>query len=294
MFRTWRDNYIFLVRRTLACLLLVSGVGLSAQKSSATSQTNPAAAQSTERLQPIPLTQSLPCSPNQPPAYKPLRYEEDYSYLKDPDRRTDLLDALKYIPLSSREGWYLSLGGEIRERYEFFHNEESGSQPANRHGNNSYALQRYLLHGDLHLGSHFRFFLQVVSGLENGRIGGPRPDIDRDIFDVHEAELQCLMPIGILESSERLEVNIGLPGFHAHEIEVGIEPRRLFIRARKEKEASQKSNERNDTEPRFDGVFRALNLPDQVDPTRVTATFAHGNLYVMLSRVSAQALNPNH
>jgi len=34
-----------------------------------------------------------------PPAYKLLRYEEDYSYLKDPSRRTDFWDPIKYIPL---------------------------------------------------------------------------------------------------------------------------------------------------------------------------------------------------
>src|SRR5438128_1601680 len=34
-----------------------------------------------------------------PPAYKLLRYEEDYSYLKDPTRRTDFWDPIKYMPL---------------------------------------------------------------------------------------------------------------------------------------------------------------------------------------------------
>jgi hypothetical protein len=29
------------------------------------------------------------------PTYKLLRYDEDYSYLKDPDRRTDFWDAIK-------------------------------------------------------------------------------------------------------------------------------------------------------------------------------------------------------
>src|ERR1041385_4482894 len=57
---------------------------------------------------------------NQSPPYKLLRYDEDYSYLKDPTRRTDIWDPVKYIPLGSREGWYLSLGGEMRLRYEFF------------------------------------------------------------------------------------------------------------------------------------------------------------------------------
>jgi hypothetical protein len=164
-----RDNVVFSIVGALTCLLLEVSTGAFAQQQS---------------------------SPNQPPAYKPLRYEEDYSYLKDPSRRTDFWDPVKYIPLGSRAGWYLSLGGELRVRYEFFHNEEAGGQPADGQGNNNYALQRYLLHGDLHLGPRLRFFLQFMSGLENGRIGGPHPDIDRDTFDLNQSFMDVVLPFG--------------------------------------------------------------------------------------------------
>jgi hypothetical protein len=130
-----------------------------------------------------------------PPAYKLLRYQEDYSYLKDPSRRTDFWDPIKYIPLCVREDWYLSLGGELRERYEFYHNLNAGAAPANAQGNNQDMLQRYLLHADLHLGPYFRFFGQIVTGLEDGRIGGPRPDIDRDAFGVHQAFADFILPL---------------------------------------------------------------------------------------------------
>ena len=59
--------------------------------------------------------------------YKLLRYDEDYSYLKDPTRRTDPLDVLKYIPLGDRDGYYLSLGGTARPRFEFDQNPFFGS-----------------------------------------------------------------------------------------------------------------------------------------------------------------------
>jgi len=99
------------------------------------------------------------------PAYKLLRYEEDYSYLKDPSRRTDFWDAIKYVPVSHREDWYMSFGGFLRERFEILHNGDAGAAPANAHGNNADLLERYLLHGDLHFGPNFRFFGQLVTGL---------------------------------------------------------------------------------------------------------------------------------
>src|ERR687884_614637 len=106
------------------------------------------------------------------PTYKQLRYEEDWSYLHDETARSDALDRIKYIPLRDKEGWYLSIGGEVRERYERFSNPSWGQEPKD---DNGHLLQRYMLHADLRLGARTRFFIQIKSGLENGRNGGPRP-----------------------------------------------------------------------------------------------------------------------
>jgi hypothetical protein len=130
-----------------------------------------------------------------PPAYKLLRYEEDYRYLTDPTRRTDFWDPIKYIPIGCCDDWFLSLGGQLRERYEFLHNANADAAPANAQGDNQDYLQRYLLHGDLHLGPYFRFFGQFVSGQEAGRIGGPRPDIDQNAFDIHQGFADFVLPL---------------------------------------------------------------------------------------------------
>lgn len=119
-----------------------------------------------------------------PPPFEQLRYEEDYSYLQDESLRRSPLDRLKYIPL--REGkpdWYLSIGGEIRQRYEAFRNDDWGAAPPD---DNGYLLQRYMLHTDWHFGRRARIFFQLKSGVEAGRTGGPRPP-DEDRADVHQA-----------------------------------------------------------------------------------------------------------
>lgn len=118
-----------------------------------------------------------------PPAYNLLRYEEDYSYLRDSTLRVDPWDGFKYIPLSVEGNHYLSLGGETRFQYEYFHNAGWGEGPQD---DNGYLLQRYMLHTDLHLGNSFRTFVQIKSGLENGRNGGPRVP-DEDQLDLHQA-----------------------------------------------------------------------------------------------------------
>ena len=107
-----------------------------------------------------------------PPAFKKLRYDESYEYLRDPSRRADYLDAIKFIPFNTNGDWYLTLGGEIRERYEYYHNNLWGRGPQDQDG---YLLQRFMGHADAHFGEYFRFFSQFKSGLEDDRNGGPRP-----------------------------------------------------------------------------------------------------------------------
>src|SRR5438128_577647 len=114
------------------------------------------------------------------PQYSDTRYDDDFSYLRDPACRNDFWDSLKYISLNARGDWYLSLGGEIRERYERFHNPLWGQQPQSPGG---YLLQRYFLFGDLHLGESVRIFSELMSDWENTRVGGPRPQIDQDQLD---------------------------------------------------------------------------------------------------------------
>lgn len=121
--------------------------------------------------------------------YKLLRYDEDYSYLRDPSKRTDPLDFLKYIPLDDAGNSYLSLGGTARPRFGLNHNPFFGSAPTNSDGNNNEFVQRYLFHGDLHLGPNIRFFGQFQSGFETGRVDGPRPDVDLNSFDAHQGFL---------------------------------------------------------------------------------------------------------
>src|SRR3981081_2408871 len=50
------------------------------------------------------------------PAYTPERYDEDWSFLRDASKRTDLFDPIKWIPLLKDGAWFLTLGGELRER----------------------------------------------------------------------------------------------------------------------------------------------------------------------------------
>jgi hypothetical protein len=179
-------------------------------------------------------------TPAQAP-FKSLRYDEDYSYLRDPARRTEPLDALKYIPLNSDATSWLTLGGEVRERYEYFQNYRWGEGPQDKDG---YLLQRYMLHADTHAGLHFRVFAQLKSGLETDRNGGPRPS-DRDDLDLHQLFFDAKF---FFANDESLTVRVG-----RHELVYGSS---RFISAREAPNVRQS----------FDGVKAILRLASwQID-----------------------------
>jgi hypothetical protein len=118
-------------------------------------------------------------------------YEEDWRALQGGDR-TDIWDPVKFVPLSEDGTTSLSLGGEARATYERFGNPNFGLTPPDPDG---YLLQRYLLHTDLHIGSRVRAWTELNSSFENGRINGPRPVIDEDKLDLHQAFLDVTVGV---------------------------------------------------------------------------------------------------
>ncbi|MGH7214857.1 MAG: alginate export family protein, partial [Tepidisphaeraceae bacterium] len=125
------------------------------------------------------------------PAYTPVRWNEDYGYLKDPAKRTDPFDPIKYIPLNEQGDWYLSLGGQARSRYELFDNFNFGAGPQDGNG---FHLLRLLGHADAHFGPNLRTFMQVKSAFADGRDLDPRPIIDEDDFDIEQAFADVKIP----------------------------------------------------------------------------------------------------
>ena len=131
-------------------------------------------------------TPQAPPNPK-PPPYTLLRFNEDYQYLADPRNRTDLFDPLKYIALNPHDPTsYLSLGGELRERYEHYTNPGFGVPPQPSHDN--YLLQRITLHADLHVNDHLRMFVQGISGLQFGGTREKAPT-NQDPLDLQQAFL---------------------------------------------------------------------------------------------------------
>jgi hypothetical protein len=83
-------------------------------------------------------------------------------------------------PLQESPAWIVT--GSVRQQYERFTNEEWGAGPRDDSG---CVLQRYMLAVERHWGSRVRALVEMKSGIELGRVGGPRVP-DEDAIDVHQ------------------------------------------------------------------------------------------------------------
>jgi hypothetical protein len=141
--------------------------------------------------------------PLTPPGYKMLRFDEDYSYLADQSNRTDWFDPLKYIPLRKDDPlWYLSFGGELRERFEGNYDPNFGIGGT---GSDAYLLQRITLLTDVHLGERVRFFAEGISGIVAGESHRP-PPVQQDPIDLQFAFVDV---VPYLRDDDRLTLRVG-------------------------------------------------------------------------------------
>jgi HSP20 family protein len=113
--------------------------------------------------------------------------------------------------------------------------------------------------------------------------------IGHDVEDWLRAEMELLRPIPVhMEVNEtEIKIKAELPGFKAEDIEVSAEPRRLVIHGTREKFVEEKKGDTTYSELNTGDVFRALELPEEIDPEQATAQLKNGLLEITMLRVKA-------
>lgn len=101
-----------------------------------------------------------------------------------------------------------------------------------------------------------------------------------------KAESEFLTPISVelSESETELAVRAEVPGFSEKDLEIGVEPGRLFIKGRVEKKTEEKKKKTIYSEISSNEIFRSVNLPSDVDPEKVTAVLKNGVLDITMAK----------
>lgn len=118
--------------------------------------------------------------------YNLPRWAEDWRIMRDPARRDDLLDRLKFLPLDRDGDVYLTLSGEARLRVNMTSNPNLREAPHQRQD-----IRRLVAGADLHVGPHLRLFGEVAHGGISGRnLGAPPATLRNDmVFQQYFAEV---------------------------------------------------------------------------------------------------------
>src|SRR6267378_2358380 len=135
------------------------------------------------------------------PAYQLRRFDEDWSVLKGVDLSAtgDFWDRLKFIPLARDESVWLSLGGQVRERAEYFRHFLFGASKPD--DTDAYLLSRFRLSADLHVTPYLRMFAEGKSSMALDRdLQGGRTTAYVDEVDLLNGFVDVMIPLGDLAS----------------------------------------------------------------------------------------------
>lgn len=106
------------------------------------------------------------------------------------------------------------------------------------------------------------------------------------------AESELLHPIHleVTESDDNLTVRAEVPGFSTKELEINVEPRKLTILGKHEAQEESKKGKTIYSERCANEILRVVDLPAEVDSSKVSATLKDGILNIQLPKaVQAKA-----
>lgn len=130
--------------------------------------------------------------PWKPPVLTTERYNEDWSDLTDPAKRTGRwTERFKYIPLDQTGSAYLTTGTEIRLRYEDYRDNLWGGADA---PDNGYLWARAMPYADLHVGA-VRAFVQPIIAYAAGVKPSASP-VDQTRVDLLQGFGDVLIKVG--------------------------------------------------------------------------------------------------
>jgi HSP20 family protein len=106
--------------------------------------------------------------------------------------------------------------------------------------------------------------------------------------DWFRAESELLHPVHleIAESDDSLTVRAEVPGFSTKELEINVEPRKLMISGKHEAQEESKKGKTIYSERCAKEILRVVDLPAEVDSSKVNATLKDGILNIEMPKVA--------
>lgn len=121
---------------------------------------------------------------------------------------------------------------------------------------------------------------------QNGRQPG------NDLGNWLRAEAETLHPVHLTmrESADNITVEVEVPGFAAKDLQIHVEQHRLRIAGKRESKREETKGKVIRSEWCADQIFRVIDLPADVDASKVNASLGGGILTISLPKDANAAL----
>ena len=118
-----------------------------------------------------------------------------------------------------------------------------------------------------------------------------RREIDR-LFDrffeaIPFSEQEFVPSVDIAETDKDIIVQAEIPGIDPKDLDISLNGRLLTIKGEKRSEHEEKRENYHKIERKYGAFSRTLDLPTDVDPDKVEATYKDGVLKIVLPKVEA-------
>lgn len=112
--------------------------------------------------------------------------------------------------------------------------------------------------------------------------------LGHDLEDWFRAESELLHPVHLemAESDDNLTVRAEVPGFSTKELEINVEPRKLMILGKHEAQEESKKGKTIYSERCAREILRVVDLPAEVDSSKVSAILKDGVLNIELPKAA--------
>jgi HSP20 family protein len=115
---------------------------------------------------------------------------------------------------------------------------------------------------------------------------GRWPGRDLDNWLRAETELLHPMHLELSESEDSLTVQAEVPGFNANELDINVEPRQLTVTGKRETKEESKRGRTVYSELCANEILRVIDLPAEVDSSKVNATLKDGILNIEIPKAA--------
>ena len=135
----------------------------------------------------------------------------------------------------------------------------------------------------LAMASPFTFMRRFIDDLDH--LFGPSPFMlgaDPIPFSAASRQAMWMPPLEVVERDGQLVIRADVPGLTKDQIQVVIEDGQLVISGERRQEHEEQKGGLYRSERSYGSFYRAVLLPDGVDPAQAHATFANGVLEIAL------------